>query len=115
MPDNGFGNKANSFDFELRAYYINPDFKTANGGTGAVAIGFDDYVAFRDPNHQAGFPIVHENTTDRLLTGADFDPESIQRDHRRRPLARRRVRAVDPALQRRRRAARAADRRCPMA
>jgi glycerophosphoryl diester phosphodiesterase len=79
MPDNGFGNKANSFDFELRAYYINPDFKTANGGTGAVAIGFDDYIAFRDPNHQAGFPIVHENTTDRLLTGADFDPESIQR------------------------------------
>ena len=79
MPDNGFGNKANSFDFELRAYYITPDFKTANGGTGAVAIGLDDYVAFRDPNHQAGFPIVHENTTDRLLTGADFDPESIQR------------------------------------
>ena len=24
MPDNGFGNKANSFDFELRAYYITP-------------------------------------------------------------------------------------------
>jgi hypothetical protein len=81
MPDNGFGAKANSFDLELRAYYINPDFKTAKGGTGAVAIGFDDFIAFRDPNHQAGFPIIHENTTDRLLTGADFDLESIQRDH----------------------------------
>jgi len=81
MPDNGFGNKANSFDFELRAYYIQPDFKTANGGTGEVAIDLDNYVAFRDPNHEAGFPIVHDSTTDRLLTGTDFDPESIQRDH----------------------------------
>ena len=79
MPDNGFGNKANSFDFELRAYYIRPDFKTAAGGTGSVDVGFDDFVAFRDPNHQAGFTIVRENTADRLLTGADFDPESIQR------------------------------------
>ena len=78
MPDNGYGNKLNSFDFELRAYYINPDFKTANGGTGSVVVG--DYIAFSDPNHQAGFPIVRANT-DRLLTGADFDPESIQRDH----------------------------------
>jgi len=79
MPDNGFGNQANSRDFELRAYYITPDFKTANGGTGAVAIGLDDYVAFRDPDHKAGFTIVNENTTARLLTGTDFDPESIQR------------------------------------
>jgi hypothetical protein len=79
MPDNGFGNKANSFDFELRAYYITPDFRTAKGGTGSVAIDLNDYVAFRDPNHRAGFPIVHDDTADRLLTGADFDPESIQR------------------------------------
>jgi hypothetical protein len=79
MPDNGFGNKANSRDFELRAYYITPDFKTASGGTGAVDVGFDDFVAFRDPNHKAGFPIVNDNTATRLLTGADFDPESIQR------------------------------------
>ena len=79
MPDNGFGNKANSRDFELRAYYITPDFKTANGGTGAVRVGFDDFIAFRDPDHKAGFPIVNDNTADRLLTGADFDPESIQR------------------------------------
>jgi hypothetical protein len=80
MPDNGYGNKANSFDFELRAYYITPDFETAHGGTGSVAIDLDDYIAFRDPSHKAGFtPIVNENTADRLLTGADFDPESIQR------------------------------------
>ena len=29
MPDNGFGSKANSFDFLIRAYYVTPDFKTA--------------------------------------------------------------------------------------
>jgi glycerophosphoryl diester phosphodiesterase len=81
MPDNGFGNKLNSFDFELRAYYITPDFKTANGGTGEVEIDFDDYVAFRDPNNEAGFDIVRKDTPERLLTGADFDPESIQRGH----------------------------------
>lgn len=79
MPDNGFGNQANSRDFELRAYYITPDFKTARRGTGAVGVGFDDYVAFRDPDHKAGFAIVNDSTADRLLTGADFDPESIQR------------------------------------
>ncbi|HZB39983.1 MAG TPA: hypothetical protein VE487_03410, partial [Ilumatobacter sp.] len=62
MPDNGFGNKLNSFDFELRAYYITPDFKTANGGTGEVEIDFDDYVAFRDPNNEAGFDIVRKDT-----------------------------------------------------
>jgi len=27
MADNGFGNKANSFDFLLRAYFVRPDFR----------------------------------------------------------------------------------------
>ena len=31
------------------------------------------------PNHLIGFPIVNEGTTDRLLTGGDIDPESLQR------------------------------------
>lgn len=79
MPDNGFGAKANSGDFLIRAYYIRPDFKTADGGTGSVAVG--DYVSFRDPNHRFGFTIVNENNPKRLLTGADIDPESLQRDH----------------------------------
>ena len=39
MPDNGFGGKANSRDFLIRAYYITPDFKTAHGGSGAVRVG----------------------------------------------------------------------------
>ena len=75
MADNGFGNKANSFDFLLRAYFVTPDFKTAKGGTGAVQVG--DFVQFRDPNGVIGFPI--QRPDDRLLTGADVDPESLQR------------------------------------
>ena len=29
MPDNGYGAKATSADFLIRAYYLRPDFKTA--------------------------------------------------------------------------------------
>jgi glycerophosphoryl diester phosphodiesterase len=77
MPDNGWGGKANSVDFLIRAYYIRPDFKTAHGGSGAVDVR--GRVDFRDPNHVIGFPIVNDGTTDRLLTGGDMDPESLQR------------------------------------
>jgi hypothetical protein len=78
MPDNGFGAKSNSGDFLIRAYYIHPHFKTAEGGSGSVSVG--DYISFGDPDHQFGFPIVNENSPGRLLTGADIDPESLQRD-----------------------------------
>lgn len=77
MPDNGYGSKINSGDFLIRAYYIRPDFKTARGGSGVVSVG--DYVSFRDPNNRIGFEIVNGTSPDRLLTGADIDPESLQR------------------------------------
>jgi hypothetical protein len=77
MPDNGFGNKDNSQDFLIRAYYIRPHFKTAAGGTGAVDVG--PFISFRDPHHLIGFAIINEHTADRLLTGGDIDPESLQR------------------------------------
>jgi hypothetical protein len=80
MPDNGFGGKSNSRDFLIRAYYIDPDFKGPNGGTGDVAVG--DFVQFSDPDDVIGFDIVRAGTTERWLTGGDIDPESIQRDHR---------------------------------
>lgn len=81
MPDNGYGTKANSQDFLIRAYYVRPDFKTARGGTGAIEVGADqgEFIEFRDPDHMIGFPIVNETTAERLLTGADIDPESLQR------------------------------------
>ncbi len=77
MADNGYGTKLNSRDFNLRAYTIRPDFKTARGGTGAVDV--IDWIEFRDPRHKFGFPIANEGKPGRVLTGADVDPESIQR------------------------------------
>ena len=86
MPDNGYGGKAASPDFLIRAYYITPDFKTATGGTGSVTVGdggptitAGEFLQFSDPDHHIRFPLVR---ADRLLTGGDIDPESIQRDHR---------------------------------
>ena len=79
MPDNGFGTKANSRDFLIRAYYIRPEFKTAKGGTGTVDVDLDEFIEFRDPDRLIGFTIVNEGTAKRLLTGGDIDPESLQR------------------------------------
>jgi glycerophosphoryl diester phosphodiesterase len=80
MPDNGFGTKANSADFLIRAYYVRPDFKTAKGGSGTVEIDADagEFIEFRDPDHRIGFPIVNDADSERRLTGADIDPESLQ-------------------------------------
>jgi hypothetical protein len=80
MADNGFGAKATSKDFLLRAYYLGIDFKTADGGSGEVEVR--DFISFRDPDGKIGFPIVNEGTPERYLTGFDLDPESLQRDHR---------------------------------
>ena len=77
MPDNGFGTKANSPDFLIRAYFIRLHFKTARGGSGTVGVG--KFISFRDPDHRMPFPIVNEDTRRRLLTGGDIDPESSQR------------------------------------
>jgi glycerophosphoryl diester phosphodiesterase len=77
MPDNGFGTKANSADFLLRIYRVKPRWETACGGRGEIRI--KRYISLRDPDHKIPFDIVHEDTEDRLLTGQDFDIESIQR------------------------------------
>jgi hypothetical protein len=74
MPDNGYGTKANSADFLLRLYRIRPAFTTARGGAGTVAV--DGFVQLRDPRHRIPFPITR---ADRMLTGADFDLESVRR------------------------------------
>jgi glycerophosphoryl diester phosphodiesterase len=74
MPDNGFGSKANSNDFLLRIYNANPSFQGL-GGDGTIKVG--NFIQLSDPDKKAGFSIVNNNTTDRLLTGADFDIESF--------------------------------------
>ncbi|SNT61949.1 Uncharacterized conserved protein [Asanoa hainanensis] len=69
MSDNGFGNKANSGDFVLRIHTIAPVFDTNKvdvlGG-----------VNLTDPKGYVSWPLTRK---DRVLTGSDFDVESIQR------------------------------------
>jgi glycerophosphoryl diester phosphodiesterase len=80
MPDNGFGSKANSRSFLLRAYRVRADFERSHGGDGDVDIL--DWITLRDPDHRIPFAIVTEGSADRLLTGGDFDIESMRVDHR---------------------------------
>jgi glycerophosphoryl diester phosphodiesterase len=77
MADNGYGAIENSSDFNLRLYDIKPGFKTAEGGPGTIKVlGFTE---LRDPDKKVPFAITNSFTKDRVLTGADFDIESIQR------------------------------------
>ncbi|XWK88426.1 MAG: esterase-like activity of phytase family protein [Phormidium sp.] len=80
MPDNGFGSKANSPDFLLRIYRVSPEFRGVGNGDGRVKI--EEFISLSDPDRKIAFPIVNETTSQRLLTGADFDIESfvIDRD-----------------------------------
>ena len=75
MADNGFGNKANSFDFLLRAYFVRPDFKTAKGGTGSRSTS----ATSSSSGIRTASSASPSSGRDRLLTGADLDPESLQR------------------------------------
>ncbi len=77
QPDNGFGAKGNSADFLLRIYRFAPNLRTAQGGSGRLAVR--NFITLRDPGHRIPFPIVHDNTTSRELTGGDFDIEALQR------------------------------------
>ncbi|MBW8848192.1 MAG: esterase-like activity of phytase family protein [Burkholderiales bacterium] len=108
MPDNGFGTQGNSADALLRMYAVTPNFKTATGGSGTVSAanfntgatmpGFNagSYVNLSDPNNlltvkvqadyqryynSAANPLVDASIrSNRLLTGADFDVESVRKD-----------------------------------
>src|SRR5215470_19114308 len=76
MPDNGYGTLDNSADFHLRVYRIRPNFKTATGGAGDIEV--ESFIELHDPAHLVKFAIVNEFTRDRVLTGADFDIESLR-------------------------------------
>jgi hypothetical protein len=69
LSDNGYGAKANSADFVLRLHRIAPDF---DQHTVDVVGG----INFTDPFGRVPFPLTRP---DRVLTGADFDIESIVR------------------------------------
>lgn len=75
LSDNGFGRRDNSSDFLLSIYHLQPDFRTATGGTGNVRVG--EIIHLKDPESHLPYPTARK--TDRLLTGADLDPESFRK------------------------------------
>lgn len=80
MPDNGFGAKSNSSDFLLRIYDVTPNWETAKTAAAPKGVGgvtVNSFIALRDPNHNISWSIVNESSRKRLLTGADFDIESL--------------------------------------
>jgi hypothetical protein len=93
MPDNGFGQKGNSPDYVLRLYRIVPDFRTKNRGSGVTTV--KSFITLHDPDHRIPFPIVADGDVypnsaipvdaaireQRLLTGGDFDIESVRAEH----------------------------------
>ncbi len=79
MSDNGFGSLENSADYNLRVYTIRPDFKTRFGGSGTIRVL--NHFELSDPDKHIPFTITNHFTRQRVLTGADFDIESMQRAH----------------------------------
>ena len=55
---------------------MRPKWKTGWSGKGEVKIL--DAIALSDPDAKVPFPIVNENTPERILTGGDFDVESVR-------------------------------------
>jgi hypothetical protein len=80
LADNGYGARVNSRDFLLRLYRVRPHWpRSRQGSVGRVDVA-DDFIQLSDPLHKVPFPIVNDRSADRLLTGADFDPESFVLD-----------------------------------
>jgi glycerophosphoryl diester phosphodiesterase len=78
MPDNGFGAKGNSADFLLRVYKVDPSFQGYElNGNGTASVNLQSFIQLSDPKSYVPFKIVNQGTSDRLLTGADFDIESL--------------------------------------
>lgn len=74
LSDNGFGKRNNSSDYILSIYLIKPDFRTTDGGSGVIHV--NQVIELSDPAHFLPYAIARQS--DRLLTGADLDPESFQ-------------------------------------
>lgn len=71
LTDNGFGSKSNSADALLMFGILEADWA-------AGRLVPERTVFLSDPDRLVPFPIATEATETRYLTGADFDPESIQ-------------------------------------
>ncbi|MEN9869977.1 MAG: hypothetical protein RLZZ171_960, partial [Cyanobacteriota bacterium] len=80
LSDNGFGEQGNSADYLLRIYQADANFTGVENGDGTIEI--ETFIQLSDPNNLIDFDLVNEGSEDRLLTGADFDPESLVIDDR---------------------------------
>lgn len=78
LSDNGFGTKANSTDYLLRIYQTNPNFTGVENSDGSVEI--ENFIQLSDPDNLIPFDLVNEDSEERLLTGGDFDVESLAID-----------------------------------
>jgi secreted PhoX family phosphatase len=78
LSDNGFGTKANSTDYLLRIYQTDPNFTGVEKGDGSVEV--ENFIQLSDPDNLIPFDIVNEGSEERLLTGGDFDLESLAID-----------------------------------
>jgi glycerophosphoryl diester phosphodiesterase len=79
QPDNGFGSQGNSADFLLRSYLVKPDWDTGGKRAGSGEIQVLDHISYNDADEVLDVDIVNGDTQERLLTGADFDIESVVR------------------------------------
>lgn len=78
LSDNGFGGESNSTDYLLRIYQAKPNFN-GQGGDGSVDI--QGFVQLSDPDGLIPFEIQNGDSTERVLTGSDFDIESFVIDN----------------------------------
>ena len=102
LPDNGYGAQTNSADFVIGFYHFRPHFKThGDDTTSRGPVSVLDFTPFSDPrgllsdSYITGGPVYARTNyypapaaqipvdpaiqNGRLLTGADFDVESITR------------------------------------
>lgn len=74
LTDNGFGAKSNSPDYLLGWYLLEPHFRRADGGIGDIVV--KKVIQLSDPAGFLSYKLIRSD--DRILTGADLDPESFR-------------------------------------
>jgi len=74
LSDNGYGSKANSADYLLRIYEVDPNFKTSDGGSGEAQ--WTSFIQLSDPNGLISWDIVRGDNlldTSATITNATED------------------------------------------
>ena len=66
----------------LRTDIVRVTYERVDSGPRDGRVEVLESIRLSDPGHTVPFPTVNEAATERLLTGADFDPESMRVDRR---------------------------------